>query len=271
MDTPTSPSDAVDKAKDAAGDLASQAKDAAGDLTAKAKDAATDKLSTGKEQAAGALSNITEALHATSDALRDQNQDAFARYADMAAREVEQFTDAIRGRSVGELLDEAEGFARREPALFLGGAFLLGIFGSRFLKAGTDASGVSSGSSARGLLSGVTLPGGGPDTHQRLENVNRPPNTAYGRDLEQGHAMTGGRTTSGLTGGNLPAGNAAAGSASSMRTAVGTRPAGADAPIHSGPGAEPLSTSPMSGSGTPGSGTTATGITGTGRPGADPS
>lgn len=265
----TSPSDAVDKAKDAASDLADQAKDKATDLTAQAKHAAEDKLATGKEQATGALANVSEALHATGDALRDQDQDAFARYADMAAREVDQFTSAIRGRSVGELLDEAEGFARREPALFLGGAFLLGIFGSRFLKAGTD------GASPRGLLSGMTMPGGDSGEHQHLANVNRPPSTAYGRDLTQGRAGTmpasTGAMPTGLSGGSLPAGNAAAGSMSSMGTTPGMAGAGADAPIRSGTGATPMSTSPMSGSGTPGSGTTATGTQGTGRTGADPS
>lgn len=261
MDTSTS-SGAVNKAKDAASDLAGQAKDKASDLTTQAKTAATDKLSTGKEQATGALSNVSEALHATGDALREQNQDAFARYADIAAREVDQFTTAIRGRSVGELLDEAEGFARREPALFLGGAFLLGIFGSRFLKAGTDA---ATGTKTRGMFSEMRFPGG--DEHQRLANANRPPNTAYGRDLTQGHAGAS-AMPSGMTGGNLPAGNAAAGSYASMGTTPGLAGAGADAPIASGTGATPMSTSPMSGSGTPGSGTTATGTQGSGRTGA---
>lgn len=263
--------DLADKATDKAADLAGTAKGQAGDLVNQAKSTATDTLSTGKERATGLLGNVAEALHATSDTLHDNDQDAFARYADVAARQVEDFTSAIRGRSVGELLDEAEGFARREPALFLGGAFLLGIFGARFLKAGTDGS----GGSTRSLLSGMTLPGG-EGGHQSVANVNRPPGTAYGRDLSQGQAsggsMAGGTARTGaLSGGNLPAGNPAAAGSGSMRTAVGTAGAGADAPVRSGTGATPMSTSPMSGSGTPGSGTTATGTTGSGRTGADPS
>ena len=80
-----------------------------------------------KDQATGVLDDASTALHAAGDALHDENRDAFARYAEQAAGQVEQFTSAIRDRSVGEILDEAERFARREPGLFIGGAFLLGI------------------------------------------------------------------------------------------------------------------------------------------------
>ncbi len=84
--------------------------------------------------------DASTALHAAGDALHDENRDAFARYAEQAAGQVEQFTSAIRDRSVGEILDEAERFARREPGLFIGGAFLLGIAGARFLKASDSGS-----------------------------------------------------------------------------------------------------------------------------------
>ena len=128
-------SDAADTAKSAASDLAQTAKSEAKDLAQQAKSQATEKADQAKGQAAGVLSGVASALHETSDSLRDQDQDAFAKYADQAANQLDQFTSAVRDRSVGELLDEAERFARRDPGLFLGGAFLLGIFGARFLKA----------------------------------------------------------------------------------------------------------------------------------------
>lgn len=137
MDPNSSTGSAVDAAKDAASDAVDTAKDKAGDLLDQAKSTATDKLDAGKEQATGLLGNAAEALHDTADALREHDNDAFARYADAAADQVAQFTDSLRGKSVGELLDEAERFARRDAGLFLGGAFVLGIFGARFLKAAT--------------------------------------------------------------------------------------------------------------------------------------
>ncbi|MGB3541726.1 hypothetical protein [Rubrivirga sp.] len=134
------------EAKSAARDVASSAKTAAKDIadtaTAKASDLADqaagqarDVAQTQKKQAAGVLSDVADALHQTGDSLRDNDRDAFATYAEQAATQIDQFTTSIRDRSVGEILDEAERFARREPGLFVGGAFLLGIFGARFLKA----------------------------------------------------------------------------------------------------------------------------------------
>jgi hypothetical protein len=133
-------SSTADEAKRAAADAADQAKDKAADLTGQAKSAAADEASKRKGQAAGVLSDVAGALHETGDALRDRDRDAFAQYAEMAASQVESLTDQLRDRNVGELLDEAERFARRDPGLFIGGAFLLGILGGRFLKASAPSS-----------------------------------------------------------------------------------------------------------------------------------
>ncbi len=120
----TSGSGALDAAKEQAGSILDQA-----------KTTVTDTLDQGMGQATHVLDNASSALQDTAEALRDGDHDAFARYAESAADQVAQFTDAIRGKSVGQLLDETEAFARRDAGLFLGGAFVLGIFGARFLKA----------------------------------------------------------------------------------------------------------------------------------------
>ena len=112
-----------------------EAKEAAADLKNEAADAAEDRARQGKKAATGALNDVADALHAGADELRDHDRDQFAQYADMAADQVEQFVGSVRDKSVGELMDEAERFARRDPGLFIGGAFLLGVFGARFLKA----------------------------------------------------------------------------------------------------------------------------------------
>ena len=233
--------DLTDKAKDTASGLVDQAKDKAGGVIDQAMTAATDRAEAGKEQATGVLADVAEALHATSDTLHDNDQDAFAKYADVAARQVEAFTEAVRGRSVGDLLDEAERFARREPSLFLGGAFLLGIFGARFLKA-ADGIGSGPGGSARGFLSSMTLPSGsGRPSGEHVANVNRPPATPYGVDEVGGFPAGSGARAGGLTGGNLPANNTAAAGTGSIITSIGTPGMGAEAPVRSGVGAGPLS------------------------------
>ena len=162
---PTGPrsSSATDDAKRAAGETADEAKTAAADVAQTAKAAASDVADTAvgtakdlagqaaqqaesaaadkKSQAAGVLDDASSALHGAADSLRDDGRDAFARYAEQAAGQVEQFTSTVRDKNVGELLDEAERFARREPGLFIGGAFLLGIVGARFLKASSSEAG----------------------------------------------------------------------------------------------------------------------------------
>lgn len=123
------------EATSAAKDVAETAKHKAADLADQAKSEAQDTADGAKSQAAHVLEDVSEALRATGETLADQHHDAFASYARTAADQVEQFTASIRDRSVGEILDEAERFARRDPALFIGGAFLLGVVGGRFLKA----------------------------------------------------------------------------------------------------------------------------------------
>ena len=57
-----------------------------------------------------------------------------------------------------------EDIARRQPALFIGGAFVLGLVAARLLKssaAGGNAQGFSSGSSYRGLGYGAGATGYG--------------------------------------------------------------------------------------------------------------
>lgn len=118
-----------------AGDAKAEAKTKASELKDKTQNETKDRLSEGKSKATGALEDVAGALHGAGDTLRDRDRDAFARYADTAADQVDQFARSVRDRSVGELLDEAQRFARRDPGLFVGGAFVLGIFGARFLKA----------------------------------------------------------------------------------------------------------------------------------------
>jgi hypothetical protein len=50
---------------------------------------------------------------------------------------LERFSGYLSEREVGDLVYEAEDYARRHSAYFVGGAFLLGLLGARFLKSST--------------------------------------------------------------------------------------------------------------------------------------
>ena len=57
---------------------------------------------------------------------------------DRAADQLDRFSTRLRERNVSELLHDAQQLARRQPALFIGGAFVLGLLGARFLKSSSD-------------------------------------------------------------------------------------------------------------------------------------
>jgi hypothetical protein len=98
------------------------------------------KLGDQKERAAGSLEGVAQALRQTGQQFRDQNQQPFGQFAEGAADMVERFTGYLNQRDVHQMVGEVESFARRQPALFLGGAFALGLLAARFLKSSSDGS-----------------------------------------------------------------------------------------------------------------------------------
>jgi hypothetical protein len=132
--TSTSSGSTKQQAKQTASEVTDQAKQKAGELTDQAKQQATAQAADQKDRATEHLGNIGSALHETSSSLRDREEDAMAGLVDQAADQVDRLSHYLNTHTVTELMGEAERFARREPALFLGGAALLGLFGARFLK-----------------------------------------------------------------------------------------------------------------------------------------
>lgn len=95
---------------------------------------AESQLSKQKQTATGTLQQLVEALRMTGDHLRASHQERVAGYAQQASDQVRRFSESIRGAQPRDILQRVEDVARREPALFLGGAFVLGLIGARFLK-----------------------------------------------------------------------------------------------------------------------------------------
>jgi len=110
-----------------ASDLGQQAKETAGRI-------ADQQISEKKESATGVLEQVAGALQMTGAHLRDSQQEKIARFAQQASDQVRQLSESIRGAQPRDVLRRVEDLARQEPALFLGGAFVLGLVGARFLK-----------------------------------------------------------------------------------------------------------------------------------------
>lgn len=125
---------AMQTAKDKTDDAMHKARHQAGELADRAREQATTQLSSQKEKAAESLGSVSKALRQTGSNLRNEHEDTIAQYIDRAAEQVDHFSQYLRQRTVGDLLQEAEDLARRQPGLFFGGAMLLGLIGARFLK-----------------------------------------------------------------------------------------------------------------------------------------
>ncbi len=90
-----------------------------------------------KNRAADGLGGIANVIRSASNELRTENE-ALASYVDQASDQLKRFADQIRQKGVADMLDDVHLFARRRPALFIGGAFLVGVALARFLKSSAD-------------------------------------------------------------------------------------------------------------------------------------
>ena len=107
-------------------------------LMAKVREGATAQLGTQKDRATDGLGSVAQAVRQTTQRLRDEQHDTIARYVDEAANQVERLANHLRGKDVGELLRDAQRFAQRRPAVFIGSAFAIGLLGARFIKSSRD-------------------------------------------------------------------------------------------------------------------------------------
>jgi len=152
----------TDQVKDTAKQALDQGQQVAGQALDKAKDTVKTTLSTQKEKAASTLGNFTDALHETGNQLRQSGQGVFGGYADSLAGQVDRAVGYLRDNDVDDLTAQVESFARKQPALFIGGAFVLGIALARFLKSSNSgtpaANNFATGGSGGSSLAPVPTP-----------------------------------------------------------------------------------------------------------------
>ena len=110
-----------------------------GGIVAQVKERATAQLSTQKDRATDGLGSFAQAVRQTTGKLREEQQDTVAQYVEKAADQIERLSNSLRDKDVSELLQDAQRFARRQPALFIGGSFAVGLLAARFLKSSSDA------------------------------------------------------------------------------------------------------------------------------------
>ena len=139
-------------ASDTAQSLKSTAQDAKEKITAEAGTYANQA----KEAAADEVKDVASALRAAADDLRSGSpqERTFSQIADGLA----DASEAIRNKDLGEVVGDLNGFARRNPLVFLGGAALLGFVATRFAKASEHGSQPAGTAYQTGQTRGNRLP-----------------------------------------------------------------------------------------------------------------
>ena len=100
----------------------------------KVRDRAAAQLNTQKDRATDGIGSVAQVARETTQHLRERQHETVAGYVEQAADQLERFSHSLKNKDVRELVEDAQRLARRQPALFVGGAFALGLVGARFFK-----------------------------------------------------------------------------------------------------------------------------------------
>jgi hypothetical protein len=135
---PTSPtenaSQAADQAKETVQQVAGQVQETGKQVVEQVQEQAFSKVSEQLGRVTETIGSVVEATRSVSDQLRQSDQAMVATYVDQAAMQMEKLAGYLEHKDLPELVGDVDRFARRQPALFMGGAFVLGLMAARFLK-----------------------------------------------------------------------------------------------------------------------------------------
>jgi len=134
-------------------DLLQQAKQTTNEVVSQVQQQASSELNRQKESAASELSTVVNAVRRFGETLTNEGQGPIARmaaqYGDKAADGLDRVAKYLRDQDPKRLLNDVQNFGRRQPALLIGGAFLLGFAGARIIKSSMDAAGSSTDTGAQ--------------------------------------------------------------------------------------------------------------------------
>jgi hypothetical protein len=103
-------------------------------IIGRVKNSATEQLTNQRNRATDGIGSVTKALRQSTQQLRNEQHETIAKYVDQAADQIDRWCDQVRNKDVSELMGDVQRVARRQPAVFIGSAFALGVLGARFLK-----------------------------------------------------------------------------------------------------------------------------------------
>lgn len=123
----TEPEHPLTEAGQDAAQTAGRVAERAGDLGFERADQAREVTANGLDRLASTVRRVSADL--------ETDQPMIADVATTAAEQTERVASFLRETDAREIVHNVEDVARRQPLLFVGGAFLLGLAASRFIKA----------------------------------------------------------------------------------------------------------------------------------------
>lgn len=129
----------LDSAKETARGLIDTAKSTAGQAYGVATEKATTVIEEKKGDLASGLTTVADTIRQVGSTLRQTDEqtgitDTAAQYGESLAKQIESVSRYFERSDVRVMMRDVETFARRNPAVFIGGAFAVGLLAARFLK-----------------------------------------------------------------------------------------------------------------------------------------
>jgi hypothetical protein len=115
-------------------EFAARAKEIALELLGALRDCAASLADEQKTHAANEVAALGDVVHRSVQSLADGDRATYvARYADEAARQIRQFADGLRHRSLAEIGADLDSFAERWPLSFMAASVGVGLMAGRLL------------------------------------------------------------------------------------------------------------------------------------------
>ena len=138
--SPSSPQGGQGGTDPAVEGVTSEARQAVGQVAGQAQQQASSMASNQMNAVAERLAGLSDMFRTVSQQSRENDQTMVAEVADRAGQQVERVSNYLRERDLDDLIEETQEYARRQPAIFLGSTFVLGLLAARFFKSSSQRS-----------------------------------------------------------------------------------------------------------------------------------
>lgn len=115
--------------------MTARARRMASDAQSKVRDEVRQNIDSERKRTAGTLDGVAQSLLSSAE----HSEGIAGRYIERAGHQVQRLSDYLEDTDVRQLMAQTERFARREPLLFLGSAFAIGLVAARYLKSSQRA------------------------------------------------------------------------------------------------------------------------------------